>query len=90
MTALTLPENALLAAHQAVDALAVLMRYVREGPFSDSIAFEEEVGAKLAEALGIVLDIEATDADDMMTAEGRALATDLRDACARYIAGWKG
>lgn len=88
--ALNLTEAALLAAQQATEATAALLLYVREGPFNDRIAFEEEVGQKLAEALGLALDIEAGDDAGVLSDEEKALCTDLRDAVRRFLEGWAG
>lgn len=86
-------ETAIVAAHQAVDAAAELLRFAREGaacnwPFGDAEPLE-----KLAEALKIALEIELEhiecqthpDFADEKQMKGQMLA-----ACTRFIEGWAG
>jgi hypothetical protein len=80
-----------IAAAQASEAVTELLRFYREGPASDLAFGDMEVCEKLAEALGIAIDIHMS-MPGIAEFEGPAIEDlkSLRHACARYIAGWAG
>ncbi len=90
--ALTTDRAAIIAASQASDALAELMRFISEGPHSERSPFgETDVVAKLSEALKLTLEIEGhprpgtyLDSDEL------ALLTGLKAATDAFLAGWMG
>jgi hypothetical protein len=84
-------QDALIAATQASEAVAELLRYTREGPNWPAPFGDMEVTCKLAEALKLAAQIE------LEGIESTALLHEQRDelgqiisACARYIDGWAG
>ncbi len=89
-THLTLDEAAILAASQAVEATAELLLYSREGPHSDTVAFEGEVVCKLAEALKLAIDIEDTGGSDFLDEDEKALIASLQSNLIAFLEGWAG
>lgn len=85
--------DALIAAHQAIEAAGELLRFHREGPATGWGAFGEmQVCEKLAEALSVACTIRL-DRDELDVIDGddeRKALTDLRAICRDYIAGWAG
>lgn len=82
---------ALVAAAQAAEALAELLRFHGEGPHAYSAFGEVDVVGKLAEALLHATRIER----DHMSAkpewtEDREELSQLGAACAKFIDGWVG
>lgn len=92
MTHLDPTEAAIVAAAQATEATAELLRFAREGAYSDRSAFgEAEPVAKLAEALSLALDIDAPDpATTHLDDDELALLADLKTSLTRFLAGWVG
>lgn len=91
MTHLTTDEAALLAASQANKAVAALLQFQRDGAHSAISPFENDVAGPLAEALGLVLDLELTDTGrKLMDADELQLFTGLRAAVDTFLAGWVG
>lgn len=89
--ALTDHEAAIVAAAQAAEAVTELLRFVREGPYSDRSAFDIEVVGKLVEALKLALDIENQPQPDTYLDEDElALLANLKTATAAFLAGWAG
>ena len=91
--ALNTHEAAIVAAAQATEATAELLRFAREGEINDRNAFDAEVDvvAKLAEALKLALEIEDHPrADTYLDADELALLNNLKAATAAFIAGWNG
>jgi hypothetical protein len=88
LSCLTETEAAIIAAAQATEATAELLRFAREGGVSDASAFDTEVTAKLAEALKLAIDIEGEAA--FLDDEEGALRNQLANALSRFIEGWVG
>ena len=82
-------DAALLAACQAGDALAEVLRFLKEGPAFPSSPFDNEPVAKLAEALLCTIKIELGTDRVLDTDEQEALGQ-LGEACAKFIEGWVG
>ena len=78
MTHLTMDEAAIVAAAQASEATVELLRFTREGPFSERAAFGDDVVAKLAEALKLAIDIDEKPADQASYRPGRRSASRAR------------
>lgn len=90
-THLTIEETATVAAAQATEATAELLRFAREGAHSARAPFGEEVVGKLAEALGLALEIEGEPLETSILDENeRALLANLKTAVAAFINGWFG
>lgn len=90
MTALTLEEAAIVAAAQSAEATAELLRYAREGAYTEASPFNDEVIPKLAEALKLAIDIEGDPPAGYLDADELQLLTNLRTAVAAFIEGWAG
>lgn len=91
--ALTNQEAAIVAAAQATEATAEILRYAREGDINERNAFDPEtdVTLKLAEALKLSLDIDDHPRPDTyLDADEIALLTNLKAATTAFIAGWYG
>jgi hypothetical protein len=90
--AFTNERAAIIAASQASDATAELLRYISEGPYSDRTPFgETDVVAKLAEALNLSLDLEGEPRPDThLDDDELALLANLKIAVSSFIAGWVG
>lgn len=91
--ALNTDEAAIVAASQASEAVAELLRFAREGAHSQTSPFGEEVVAKLAESLKLALDIE----DGLQADQATYLDDDeieqlgnLKIAVAAFLEGWVG
>lgn len=82
-------EAALIAACQAGDALAEVLRFMKEGPAFETSPFDNEPVAKLAEATLAVARIEASQCQVIDEEEREALGQ-LAAACAKVIDGWVG
>lgn len=81
---------AIVAAAQASDATAELLRYAREGAYGQRSAFgETEPTPNLAQALKLAIEIELAE-DGILDEEERASLGQLAAACARFIDGWMG
>lgn len=90
--AYTMEEAALAAAAQATEASVELIRFAREGAYSDRSTFADiEVVGKLADALKLALEIEGDPSPETYLDEDeRALLTNLRDSVTAFLAGWVG
>ncbi|MFY9351662.1 MAG: hypothetical protein WBL20_07810 [Sphingobium sp.] len=89
--AFTPEEAAIVAASQASEATAELLRFIRQGAYSERAPFDVEVTGKLAEALKLSIDIEGDPApDSILDDDERKLLTDLRDALVAFLEGWVG
>lgn len=83
--------NALIAAAQASDATAELLRFVREGDAIEGHAFgDAEPVEKLAEAALLAAEIEYDGLGDPCWAEEREIVGEFIAACRRFIEGWAG
>ena len=92
--AFTPDEAAIVAASQAAEAVAELLRYAREGAASTHAAFAEEVVGKLAEAIKLAIEI---DAEALLPGPAATLQADelelfvnLRHAADALLDGWVG
>jgi hypothetical protein len=86
MTTLLPDEAAIVAAWSASEAAAELLRFAREGRFSDNIPFSDDVVGKLADAMLKVIDIEGP--SPFLIAEERELLAAFRAHVAQFIEGW--
>ena len=75
---------AIIAAHQAADAVAALLLHDDEDHFGDI-----EVVEKLAEALALTVDLRLREVETCDT-EYREALEDLRDRCKTFIESWAG
>ena len=82
-------DAALIAACQASDAIAEVLRFVKEGPAYDTSPFNDDPVAKLAEATLAIAQIEANTCQVIDEDEREALGQ-LAAACAKFIEGWAG
>ncbi len=87
--------SALIAATQASEAVAELLRFHREGSALFGPFGEVEVVEKLAEAVAIACEIELREnfnlsatAQDQDSQDYRAALEQLRDAARHFIQGW--
>lgn len=85
MSHYTPEEAALAAASDAADAVVELLRYAREGDYSISSMFADEVATKLAAALALVIELEA-DAFTMDEPPGSLLAN-IKASLDTYLLG---
>lgn len=82
---------ALIAAQQATEATAELLRFHTEGPQADNAFGDVDVTQKLAEALLHAARIEQDLAGaHELDAEYRSELGQIAAACARFIEGWVG
>lgn len=89
MSHLTNPEAAIIAAAQASEACTELLRYAREGGFSDRHAFgDAEPAEKLAEALKLAIEIEL--GDEPVGIDDRVKLNELHGVLTDFIEGWAG
>ncbi|BCA60213.1 hypothetical protein [Sphingomonas sp. HMP6] len=88
MSHLTVEAAAILAASQATEATAELLRFAREGQYSTRIPFAENVTGLLAEALKLALEIDTPGDEALIEAEDRALFANLKTSLAAFIEGW--
>lgn len=86
MTTLLPDEAAIVAAWSASEVAAELLRFAREGRFSDNIPFSDDVVGKLADAMLKVIDIEGP--SPFLIAEERELLAAFRAHVAQFIEGW--
>lgn len=87
----TTTEAAIIAAAQATEATAELLRFAREGAYSDAAPFDEEVVCKLAEALKLAIGIEGDPGDrSYLDPDEHELLGQLEAALARFVEGWAG
>lgn len=86
MTSLLPDEAAIVAAWSAAEATTELLRFAREGSYSDNIPFADEVIGKLADAMLKVIDIEGP--SPFLIAEERDLLIAFRAHLATFIEGW--
>jgi hypothetical protein len=88
--AFTLEEAAMAAAHAAIEASAELIRYAREGDYSERSPFADvEVVSKLADALQLALDIEGDPKPDTYLDEDElAQLAALKLAVGNFLEGW--
>jgi hypothetical protein len=90
--AFTPEEAAIVAASQATEATAELLRYAREGAATNRAAFTEEVVGKLAEALKLAIEIDADAVlpgpNSTLDPDEQALFVNLRGAAEAFIDGW--
>lgn len=86
MTSLLPDEAAIVAAWSASEAASELLRFAREGSYSENIPFSDEVIGKLADAMLKVIDIEGP--APFLNAEERELLSTFRAHLARFIEGW--
>ena len=82
-----LTDKSLLAATQASEATAELLRYTREGPAGFTAFSEIDVVGKLTEALVLAIDLELNEIDGVNPGEAAALRA-LQSTAKSYIAGW--
>jgi hypothetical protein len=89
---LTPDRAAIVAASQASEALAELLRFISDGAHNERSPFgETDVVAKLAEALKLSLDIEGHPRPDTyLDADELALLSGLKDATDAFLEGWAG
>lgn len=88
---LTLEEAAILAAAQGSEAVCELLRFAREGGYTDASPFNDDVVAKLAEALKLSIDIEWTpEKASWLDEDERALIANLKAAVDAFLEGWAG
>ncbi|GGZ02429.1 hypothetical protein [Novosphingobium colocasiae] len=88
---MTAPANALIAAAQASEAVAELLRFHREGPNWPAPFGDIEVTCKLAEALKLAAEIERDSLHDGAAFdEEREALGQLIHACGNFIEGWAG
>ncbi|PHQ62850.1 MAG: hypothetical protein COC10_09345 [Sphingobium sp.] len=88
---LTCEEAAIIAAAQATEATGELLRFIREGAYSERSAFDVEVVGKLAESLKLALDIEGEPGSgSYLDDEEKALLANLRASVANFLEGWVG
>lgn len=90
MTHLTTTESAIIAASQASEATAELLRFAREGGVSDTTSFADDAVGKLAEALSLAIGIEGIDPDTLVDDEQSDLLIALNTSLANFIEGWVG
>jgi hypothetical protein len=90
--ALTNQEAAILAAAQATEATAELLRYAREGASTERYAFhvDVDVPAKLAEALKLAIEIEGDPLPYYLDKDELAHLAKLKAAINAFLAGWVG
>lgn len=92
--AFTPDEAAIVAASQAAEAVAELLRYAREGAASTHGAFAEEVVGKLAEAIKLAIEIDAEallpGPATTLQADELELFVNLRHAVDALLDGWVG
>ncbi len=89
--AFTIEEAAIVAAQQATEAVAELLRFHREGAFSERSAFAEEVVGKLAEALNLAMEIEGDpEQSGYLDWEEVEWFRKLKQAVTAFISGWAG
>lgn len=86
MTSLLPDEAAIVAAWSVSEAAAELLRFAREGSYSDNIPFSDEVIGKLADAMLKVIDIEGP--APLLIAEERELLVTFRAHLVLFIEGW--
>ncbi|SFG09131.1 hypothetical protein SAMN05518801_10774 [Novosphingobium sp. CF614] len=83
--------SALIAAHQASEAVTELLRYHREGPHAYSAFGDVDIVEKLAETVLLAGRIAIDElADDGYLREYRDELGQLTAAAARFIDGWAG
>ncbi|MBV2147916.1 hypothetical protein KRZ98_06375 [Sphingobium sp. AS12] len=88
---LTLEESAIVAAAQASEAVSELLRFAREGNYTEASPFNDEVVAKLAEALKLAIGIDDTPHKSCwLDANELALFANLRAAAVAFLEGWAG
>lgn len=89
MTHLTNTEAAIVAAAQASEATAELLRYAREGADSERRAYgEAEPVEMLAEALKLAIEIQL--GDKPIATDERAKLDGLHATLTDFIEGWAG
>lgn len=86
MTTLLPDEAAIVAAWSASEAATELLRFAREGSYSDNSPFSDDVVGKLADAMLKVIDIEGP--SPFLIAEERELLAAFRAHVAQFIEGW--
>lgn len=88
---LTLEESAIVAAAQASNAVSELLRFAREGSYTEASPFNDEVVAKLAEALKLAIDIDDTPHKSRwLNADELALFANLKTVVTAFLEGWAG
>jgi hypothetical protein len=81
--------NALIAAHQAIEAGSELLRFEREGMAGYTAFGDMEVCEKLAEALAIACNIRLRHDEIVQVAAAEYdQLTSLKLLCQDFIAGW--
>lgn len=89
--ALNTHDAALIAAGQASEAVADLIRFARDGECGDEPPFEVEVVGKLAEALKLAIEIHGEPTGRTYPdLEEIELLRPLQAALTRFIEGWVG
>ncbi|HET7255593.1 MAG TPA: hypothetical protein VFJ46_17690 [Xanthobacteraceae bacterium] len=81
---------ALAAAHQAQEAAAELIRFVREGPHYRCPPFGDDVQVveKLADALKLALEVENAEVGRHDAADDAEMRNQLLGAVSRFLEGW--
>lgn len=86
MNSLMNDEAALAVASDASEVAVELIRYVREGRYSDSAPFADDIVAKLAGGLRLILGVE--DHSTYLDEAEQKLLDDLGAYLDRFIEGW--